>query len=103
MDGAGGKSIHVASIAGPHGVRGLVRLQSFTDPVEGLAAYETLADEQGQRFAIQLLSRDKTHYPRPRRGSRRPHESRNAEGPEAVRAARRPAANRKMARTTMPT
>ena len=59
---ASGKPILVASVVGPHGVRGLVRLQSFTDPVDGLAAYETLIDDAGKVLEVELLSRDKTQF-----------------------------------------
>jgi 16S rRNA processing protein RimM len=62
MGAAPDKPILVASIVGPHGVRGLVRLQSFTDPAEGLAAYDTLVDDKGLPVKVTLQSRDKTQY-----------------------------------------
>ena len=36
----------------PHGVRGLVRVTSYADPPEALAAYGPLSDETGRRFAL---------------------------------------------------
>lgn len=51
----------VAVIAGAHGVRGDVRIKSFTDDPEGLAAYGPLTDKTGAReFQIKIhgLARD---------------------------------------------
>ena len=46
----------VAVIAGAHGVRGDVRIKSFTADPEGLAAYGPLTDKSGAReFRIKLL------------------------------------------------
>jgi len=39
-------------IGRPHGVRGLVRVTSYADPPEALAAYGPLSDEAGRRFAL---------------------------------------------------
>ena len=41
--------ILVGSIAGAHGVRGQVRIKSFTDDPAAVAAYGPLSDESGQR------------------------------------------------------
>jgi 16S rRNA processing protein RimM len=62
MGAATDKPILVASIIGPHGVRGLVRLQSFTDPVDGLTAYAALVDDTGRKLNMVFLSRDKTQF-----------------------------------------
>lgn len=43
------RRICVGVIAGAHGVRGLVRVKSFTDEPENLTAYGPLTDESGQR------------------------------------------------------
>jgi 16S rRNA processing protein RimM len=43
----------VGAIAGAHGVRGQVRIKSFTDDPAGVAAYGPVSDESGQRrFAL---------------------------------------------------
>jgi 16S rRNA processing protein RimM len=39
-------------IGRPHGVRGLVRVTSYADPPEALAAYGPLSDEAGRRFVL---------------------------------------------------
>jgi 16S rRNA processing protein RimM len=36
----------------PHGVRGLVRIASYTEPAAAIASYGPLADEHGRRFAL---------------------------------------------------
>ena len=45
----GGKRILVGEIGRPHGVRGLVKLRSFTADPDGLDAYNPLTDETGTR------------------------------------------------------
>jgi len=50
----------LAVITGAHGVRGLVRLKSFTEDPESVAAYGPLTDEAGRRqFQLQLKGRVK--------------------------------------------
>lgn len=50
--------ICVGAIAGAHGVRGLVRLKSFTERPEDLTAYGPLTDASGQRcFEVSLSGR----------------------------------------------
>ncbi len=47
-------------IAGAHGVRGLVKIKSFTEAPEDIAAYGPLCDETGQRrFVIKVKGRAK--------------------------------------------
>lgn len=47
-------------ITGPHGVRGLVRVKSFTAEPEAIAAYGPLEDERGERrFALELVGAGK--------------------------------------------
>jgi|SRR5579863_3461433 len=47
-------------ITGPQGVRGLVRVRSFTAAPEAIAAYGPLQDESGaQRFALELVGAHK--------------------------------------------
>ena len=36
-------------VAAPHGVRGLVRIRSFTEDPMAIASYGTLSDETGQK------------------------------------------------------
>jgi len=43
-------------IGRPHGVRGLVHVQSFTADPDALAAYGLLEDERGRRFTLQWQS-----------------------------------------------
>ena len=55
--------ICVGQILGAHGVRGLVKLASFTAEPGSLAAYGPLSDADGGRsFEIELLSAQKGHW-----------------------------------------
>ncbi|CAK0747158.1 Ribosome maturation factor RimM [Azospirillaceae bacterium] len=55
--------ICVGEVTAAHGVRGAVRLRSFTSNPADLAAYGPLSDETGtQRFSIRLLSWNKDHW-----------------------------------------
>jgi 16S rRNA processing protein RimM len=49
-----GKLICIGAIAGAHGVRGLVRIKSFTGRPEAVAAYGPVTDEHGHAYDIQL-------------------------------------------------
>ncbi|MGQ9371939.1 ribosome maturation factor RimM [Azospirillum sp. ST 5-10] len=50
----------VGQLVGPHGVRGLVRLKSFTADPQAVAAYGPLSDEAGtRRFAVSLTGSNK--------------------------------------------
>jgi 16S rRNA processing protein RimM len=50
----------LAAVAGAHGVRGLVRLKTFTELPEAVAAYGPLSDEAGSRsFRLTLKGRVK--------------------------------------------
>ena len=50
----------VGAFAGAHGVRGQVRLRSFTEQPEDAGAYGPLEDETGRRhFEIELVGRAK--------------------------------------------
>lgn len=52
-----GRRILVGEIGRPHGVRGLVRLKSFTADPAAIASYGPLTDEAGtRRFALTLLA-----------------------------------------------
>jgi 16S rRNA processing protein RimM len=54
-----GGMILLGEIGRPHGVRGLVRVRSFTAEPMGLTAYGPLTDEAGQRrFVLELLAED---------------------------------------------
>lgn len=47
----------VAQVAGPHGVRGAVKLRCFTEEPRNVAAYGPLCDEQGRElFHVRVLS-----------------------------------------------
>jgi len=60
---AAGPRVCVGQIAGAHGVRGLVRVKSFTGEPEALTAYGPLTDESGRReVRLELLSRQKGHW-----------------------------------------
>ena len=41
--------ICIGAIAGAHGVKGLVKIKSFTEKPKDVAAYDTLGDETGDR------------------------------------------------------
>lgn len=44
-------------VAAPHGVRGLVRIRSFTEDPMAIASYGTLSDETGsRRYRVEALS-----------------------------------------------
>ena len=47
-----GKLICLGAIAGAHGVRGLVRIKTFTERPEGVAAYGPVTDDRGRSFEI---------------------------------------------------
>lgn len=49
----------VGVIAGAHGVRGAVRVKSFTEAPEGVAAYGPLYDETGKRFDLRVVGATK--------------------------------------------
>jgi 16S rRNA processing protein RimM len=51
--------ILVGIVTGPHGVAGAVRIKSFTARPEDIAAYGSLADETGRRFALRLVGAGK--------------------------------------------
>jgi 16S rRNA processing protein RimM len=42
-------------VTSPHGVKGLVRVKSFTAEPEGLARYAPLEDESGKRVALEII------------------------------------------------
>lgn len=50
--------ICVGAIAAPHGVRGAVKIKSFTALADAIAAYGPLSDESGERqFALTVVGR----------------------------------------------
>lgn len=54
------KRVCLGVIAGAHGVRGLVRIKSFTEAPEDIAAYGPLGDEAGRRrFEIAVKGESK--------------------------------------------
>ncbi len=57
------RKICVGMIAGAHGVRGLVRLRSFTEEPGSITAYGELSDETGKRiFEVELKSSLNDHF-----------------------------------------
>lgn len=55
-----GPRVCLGVVTGPHGVRGLVRVKTFTAEPEGIAAYGPLEDEAGaRRFAVELVGKAK--------------------------------------------
>lgn len=57
------RKICIAQILGAHGVRGQVKLASFTEDVEAVASYGPLSDEAGKRsFTVKLGAWNKTHF-----------------------------------------
>jgi len=55
-------SVCLGVVAGAHGVRGLVRLRSYTERPEDIAAYGPLQDAEGARvFALTLTGRTSRH------------------------------------------
>lgn len=53
----------VGQILGAHGVRGLVKLASFTAKPEGIIQYGKLTDADGARsFSVELLAAQKGHW-----------------------------------------
>ena len=57
------RKILVGVISGAHGVKGLVRLKSFTAEPEAIGSYKPLSDENGKReFAIKIISATNSHF-----------------------------------------
>lgn len=57
------RKICVGKFIGPHGVRGQVRLASFTDDPESIFEYEPLTDEKGAReYELIVRGVGKDHY-----------------------------------------
>lgn len=52
----------VGRIAGAHGVRGLVRVKSFTEDPAAVTAYGAPTDDDGRPVRLTLLSRQKDHW-----------------------------------------
>jgi len=53
----GADRVLLGVVAAPHGVRGLVRIKSFTEDPMSVAAYGPLSDESGKReYRVQALS-----------------------------------------------
>jgi 16S rRNA processing protein RimM len=52
-----GRMILMGAIAGVHGIRGEVKVKSFTQDPMSIAAYGPLYDEQGRAFALKLTSK----------------------------------------------
>lgn len=49
----------VGVVVGPHGIRGLVRVKSFTAEPEDVAAYGPLSDEAGRAYSLTVVGRSK--------------------------------------------
>ena len=59
---AAGARICVGQIGAPHGVRGEVRLRSFTADPQSVASYGPFETEDGSNVAIEALRRVKDHF-----------------------------------------
>ena len=56
----GGARVCVGVVGAPHGVRGAVRIKTYTDEPEAVARYGALADESGERrFTVRVVGRAK--------------------------------------------
>lgn len=49
-------NIQVAVISNVHGIKGEVKVKSFTEPCDNFASYCPLTDKNGQEFNIKILS-----------------------------------------------
>lgn len=49
----------MGEVVGAHGVKGLVRVRSFTAEPEAIAAYGALRDERGRRLVLEAIGRAK--------------------------------------------
>ncbi len=57
MPATGGSRVCVGEIAGAHGIKGWVRLRSYTEDPAAVVAYGPLADQDGRRrFVVRLQS-----------------------------------------------
>jgi 16S rRNA processing protein RimM len=53
----GGDRVLLGVVAAPHGIRGLVRIRSFTEDPMAVAAYGPLSDESGKKeYRVEALS-----------------------------------------------
>ena len=59
---AAGARVCVGQIGAPHGVRGEVRLRSFTAEPEAIGGYGPLETEDGRTFEIKSLRAAKDHF-----------------------------------------
>ena len=59
---AAGARVCVGQIGAPHGVRGEVRLRSFTAEPEAIAGYGPLETEDGRILEIESLRPAKDHF-----------------------------------------
>ena len=54
----GERRVCLGVVAGPHGVRGLVKVKAFTEVPESIAAYGPLTDEDGrEHFGVEILGK----------------------------------------------
>jgi 16S rRNA processing protein RimM len=61
--GQAGRTVCVGQIVGVHGVRGLVKLKSFTEDPAAIAGYNPLMDQTGARtFTVELQSAMKDYW-----------------------------------------
>lgn len=58
-DGEHGDRVCVGVIVGPHGIRGQVRVKSFTAEPEDITAYGPMTDETGRVFDLDVVGRSK--------------------------------------------
>ena len=54
-DAGGVARVCMGVVGAPHGVRGAVRIKSFTDAPAAIASYGALEDESGQQFTLRII------------------------------------------------
>jgi 16S rRNA processing protein RimM len=54
-DDGGVARVCMGVVGAPHGVRGAVRIKSFTDAPAAIASYGALEDESGQQFTLRII------------------------------------------------
>jgi len=75
----------LGAVAGAHGVRGEVKIKSFTGEPRKIAAYGPVEDESGTRtFKLQIPSARRGTADRPARRGRGPQRRRGAQGSAAL-------------------
>lgn len=53
------KLVKIGKIIAPHGVRGLVKIKSYTDTPSALAEYSDIYDKSGEKISVEVKSANK--------------------------------------------